>query len=158
QALHYYQRAFDMAQSIDGWYIAVHALNNIGYNYFKQDDYTRALQYYKRALTIGRNLKDPIIPNVLENIAAIHIKTKAYDQALALLKQALVLAEQAGQKKDLQSLHDTFSQVYSEQGDYQQALQHYQISRAYQDSLFNEEKSEQIAEMQTRFEVEKKEQ
>ncbi len=158
EALSYFQQAFDKAQSLGGWHIAVHSLNNIGYAYFKQGDYSRALPYYERALAIGKELKDPeVIANVLENIATIHIKNKSYTQALTLLQEALTQAAQARQKNDLKSLHDTFSQVYTEMGHYQQALQHYQIARAYQDSLFNEEKSRQIAQMRTRYEVEKKE-
>jgi diguanylate cyclase (GGDEF)-like protein len=79
-----------------------------------------------------------------------------YPAALASLDEARLLAEKAGQKRDLSNILLLTALTYEKTRDFPRALAYH---RRYHDlwaNLFDEEKTRQTAEMQTRYEVEKK--
>ncbi len=159
QAIRHYQQARTLADAIGQPLTVAHSLNNIGFAYLEMGDYSLALPYLEKALTLVQTLHDQgLYVNILENIALVRKGTHQPKQALTLLEEALHVAQATRQKDLIRNIHRTTSEVYTDLANYQQALTHYQQAMLYQDSLFSEKKTEQIAEMETRYEVDKKEQ
>jgi len=80
------------------------------------------------------------------------------DSAMAYAEQALLLAKKI-QYIDLQRHALLFmAESFESANEPAKALAYFRSHAELKDSIFNEQKSEQIAEMQTRFETEKKEQ
>ncbi|MEM9672508.1 MAG: tetratricopeptide repeat protein [Bacteroidota bacterium] len=159
EALDYYQQAIKLQKQLNNEREMGIMLANIGSVYEELQQFSQAESHYRQALVIAQKLNDNRnIPALLLNLAELAFEENDYNTSMKYLSQAITSAKELGQKSDLQRAHDLLHQVYEVKDDYQQALQQYRIARVYQDSLFNEEKSEQIAELQTKYEVEKKEQ
>lgn len=133
-------------------------LGNIGAVYEEMDQPQQAAPFYQQSLSMARKAgNERNVPVLLNNLAELAIKQSKYDTAARYLDQSITLAKRLGQKSDLQLAHDLFYQMYKDQNRYRQALEQYQVAREYQDSLFDEEKAKQMTELQTRYDVEKKE-
>lgn len=78
-------------------------------------------------------------------------------EALAALEEARPLAEQAGQNRDLAEILLLASALHEQEGDFRQALAFHRRYHELWARLFDEERARQAAELQTRYEVEKKE-
>jgi tetratricopeptide (TPR) repeat protein len=159
EALVNYQKALTLQKELGNEREMGTTLGNIGTVYEKLHQLDQAQAYYLQSLAIARKVGNQgNIPKLLMNLAELALEKRDFDTAIEYLSQTIELAQTLGHKKDLHSAHNLLHQVYEVQGNYLQALEHYQTARAYQDSLFNEEKARQIAELQTKYEVEKKEQ
>ncbi len=158
-ALDYYQRALAMATETGDAQKEAFAFNNMGAAYKGMEQFELALTYYTKALHLKEKLNDKrTLSNTLNNIAEIHTHLANYSQAIAFAQKGLALAREGGAKKDQQNLHLVLSKIYEAQANPARALAHYQQYSSIRDSIFNEEKARQIAEMQTKYDVEKKEQ
>lgn len=74
-------------------------LNNIGYIYRMQKDYSRALSYYNRSLVIARQMDDKtFLATTLSNIGKIHEAKNNFTQALSHYEQALKILRDIGDK------------------------------------------------------------
>ena len=159
QALGYYRQALTLQKRLGNERERGTTLGNIGAVYEELQQPRKARAYYQQSLAIARKVgNERNVPVLLRNLAELALQQRAYDTAVAYLAQTITLSQKLGHKSDLQQAYHLLYRVYEAQENYRQALRHYQISQAYQDSLFSEEKSKQMAEMQTRYEVEKKEQ
>jgi len=144
-------------------------LGNIGIIYNEQGDYHKALKYYFEALEINKELGNKIDMSIdLGNIGYLYTKqakslsdtklqVEKYKEAEQYLKGALVLANSIGYLMLVKEWNQYLSNLYTQTNRYSLALEHYKQYTAVKDSLFNETSSRQIAEMQTKYETEKKE-
>lgn len=79
-----------------------------------------------------------------------------YDKARMYVAQYKKINEKKKDKKALQEIHRMLFQLDSVQSNFVSALKEYKLQQAYKDSLFSQEKNKQIAELQIKFETEKK--
>ncbi len=80
-----------------------------------------------------------------------------YEEAEKNINQAIEIASTIGDVEGLMYYYNSLSDLFAKKQDWTQSLKQYKKYVAVKDSLFNETKSSQIAEMQTKFEVDKKE-
>jgi len=134
------------------------ALSNIGDTYEKEKSYEKALEYYKRSLKIDRELKKDLygMAITLIGIGSVHIKMGNFDKAEKVLIESLKIAKDLGSKDTEQEVYKTYSKFYQAKNDHKGALKYYKMHTALKDSIFDTDKSRQIAEMQTKYETEKK--
>ncbi len=111
-----------------------------------------------------RNSKLSKHPDYLQNIAignegigSVYIAQKKFHNALAHLDTALVIARQMNINKIALGVYKSKILLYEAQGNFREALQNERLHRQLSDSIFNTEKSQQIAEAQTKYETKKKE-
>ncbi|MBI3500435.1 MAG: tetratricopeptide repeat protein [Bacteroidetes bacterium] len=134
-------------------------LNDIGSAYDEEGKYDMALDYYFKALQLSEELKVPDQTSMnLYNIGYVYGKQKKFEQAIEYLKKGLALAKQINSKFDIKNAFQFLSETYQRMGDYKNAYEYHKLYSDTKDSLLNEESSKQIAEMQTKYETEKKEQ
>jgi two-component sensor histidine kinase/tetratricopeptide (TPR) repeat protein len=84
--------------------------------------------------------------------------TGQYSKMPYYLKVNEEVAENLGALRDLSENHLWWFRVDSAQSRYASAINHYQTYKSLNDSLFNETKSKQIAQLQIQYETEKKDQ
>ena len=135
------------------------ALSNIGMVYIFQKKYLQTIDFCERSLLIRDKLKlrvGKMYP--LWYISRAYAGLNQFDKAIFYGKQALEIAEEFGAKFRAIEITESLAEIYQKSGDFKSALFVYQKYKLYSDSVFNETKSEQIAEMETKYGTEKKEQ
>jgi tetratricopeptide (TPR) repeat protein len=157
-ALEYYQKALTIYKEINDKKVIAGCLNNIGIIYWHLDNFNRSLEYYLEALKIKEEIGDKWgVSNTSLNIGMIYVELLNYNKAFLYFENALKLAEKIESRHLLKDSYINFSELYTAKEDYKKALEYYKLYTEEKDSIFTEESSEKIAEMQTKYETEKKE-
>ena len=94
----------------------------------------------------------------LTNLALLHSEMGSYNEGIKLAKKSLQLAEEIDFKKTQRGASNALVELLEKKGNYKQALFYAHKARAVHDSLINENRTRQIAEIETKYETEKKEQ
>jgi serine phosphatase RsbU (regulator of sigma subunit) len=132
---------------------------NIGdiYNHYKEDP-IKSLYYYKKSVAMHEEV------NAIANLSSAHssmsqiyAKMKDFDKAKIHGNLALKFASQSENKKHLLKAHEGLSNVYRMRSNYELAYQYLERAFSLKDTLYNDANAKQIAEMQTKYETEKKE-
>ena len=159
KALDYYFKTLTMDEELgDKNGIAVD-LGNIGIIYDNQGDYPQALDYYFKALRMAEKCGDKSVMAInIGNIGELYTIQKKYNEARIYLNNALQLDKEIGNKDGKKHRYSGLSILDSTLGNWKGAYEYHKLYSEMKDSLLNEESSKQIAEMQTKYETEKKEQ
>lgn len=95
---------------------------------------------------------------VLAIIGKVYLKSQDYENAVKNLEESQQLALQMELYEDIIKNYLTLAVAYKSWGKYDVALEKMEKYSSLKDSIFNAEKHFQIAELQTQYETEKKEQ
>ncbi len=133
--------------------------NNIGMIYAMTEQFTEAISYFTNSIVYLKQTNNSYnLSNSYINLARIYLPLKKYEIASKYLDSAKYELHKTGGKELFQDVYYFYYQIDSAQGKFESALLNYKIYTKYVDSIFNAEKSGQIADMQTKYETEKKEQ
>ncbi len=167
QALNYYHKSLDLKAEIDDLRGMNTTYNNIGIVYKNQGDFEKALEYYQKALDLVIQFDNQHgLSLVLNNMASLHIsiaedaenaanssiREDNYRIAINLGNQALAVSREIGTLPRENFIAEQLMKAHQGLGQYAKALEYAQLYITTRDSLFNEEKTSIIAEMQARFE------
>ncbi len=133
--------------------------NNIAVCYDKLGKFKLAIGFYKNALKSYSELgskRKMAITNY--NLGITFTNSNNLDSAIIFYKKSIVLGKQVGDIKQLSDSYKELSIAYASLNNYKLAFESQQKHFAFSDSLLNIEKISSIAEMQTKYETEKKEQ
>lgn len=121
--------------------------------------YKLAENYYIKLVSLqaGNTLDNATIASYIK-IGTFYVVIKKYDKARTYLNHALALLKQAGLTRGTPSVHLQLFKLDSAQHNYPAAIGHYQKYKALSDSIFNEKKSQQIANLEIQYNTRKKEQ
>ena len=159
KALEYFIKSLKIMEEVGNKNNTAYCLNNIGIIYWYLENYDKSLEYYLKSYTINKEIDNKYgIAGSLKNIGGIYVKLEEYDNSIIYYKESLKLAKEIEAKDLIQNIYIAFSELYSVKNDYEKALEYFTLYTAVKDSIFTKESSERIAEMQTKYETEKKEQ
>lgn len=117
-----------------------------------------ALAYHKRALVIQEEYNDLVGKSHSHiNIAGVYERQEQYDKSILEYTIALQVAQELDLPEEEKVVYEGLSQVYEKKGDFKRSLEYYKLYTAIKDSIFTDLKSEQIAEMQEKYNAEKNE-
>jgi two-component sensor histidine kinase len=121
--------------------------------------YERAEKYFLEMIRydLELNTKDDYSAMLNFDIADFYMDRKRYPSAEPYLKKILTFPANAVPVPMLKEIHHLLFKIDSAKGDFVSAIQHYQMHKLFNDSIFNETKSRQIEELQIQYETEKKE-
>ena len=155
-ALVYFNRALDLDKEINSQWGMAYDFESIGKLYEAKGEFNKALAYHQSALTIRQELglKRELSLSYTA-LGKLNRKLKNYSVAEEHLLKATQITEEIGAKTEIRKNYDALSSLYKDQGDYEKALEYKNKYVVINDSLYNESKSQQIEELQVRFESEK---
>jgi len=158
KALKYYQRALKINKKLGSKYEMAINLGNIGNLYANQSNYPKALEYLQKAfkINIKLNAKNGIAINLV-NIGTLYNNLEQYNRALEYINKALIISKEIGELLLSRDIYEDLSIAYKGLNNYKKALEYKDKWIALNDSIFNTEKAKSIAEMNTKYETEKKE-
>jgi serine phosphatase RsbU (regulator of sigma subunit)/uncharacterized protein HemY len=133
-------------------------LSNLGMNCINTGKLEKAMEYHFKSLQIAKELNDKkLISEITNNISRTYQELKDFKRSLEYGEKGLLLAKEIGAKEVLKNSYESLSETYTKLADYEKALENYKLSVEIKDSIFSTEKTRSIAELQTRYETDKKE-
>jgi tetratricopeptide (TPR) repeat protein len=158
KAIEYHFKSLKIKKEIGDKNGIAYSLQNIGEIYYELSNYDKALEFYLRSLKIKKEIGNKkSITITLRSIGNLYLKLKNYDKAFIYLEQSLKLAKEIESKGLIKDSYESFSNFYAAKSNYKKGLEYYKLYSEVKDSIFTKESSEKIAEMQTKYETEKKE-
>jgi serine phosphatase RsbU (regulator of sigma subunit) len=156
KSIEYLEQARVIHERTGDKYSLAKVLNNIGAGYFEEENYDKATSYFLQALEIRKQIGDKRgMSTALGNLGSVSLEQGKPDKAIEYLNRALEIAVNIG-SIDLQvNIYESLSEAYARMEDYEKSLMFSRKYSALKDSIFDENLSESIAEMQARYDVEK---
>ena len=158
-ALQFFWRSMARYQSIGRQAEQAIVWVNLGTTYELMKKYEKAMAYYKKSLEIRREIDNKygiLICKVL--MANLFLEMNAADKAIENASEGLTLALQLENKEyELKAFH-ILSQSYRKQQIFEKALEYQDQYLATVEKYHNEKNSQQIARLQSQFDLEAKEQ
>jgi len=130
------------------------ALENLGYIAFRSKDYQQALSFHRRALVIRERLAHKReLATSLSNVGATYFKLKDYAAANRYLLQSLDLAKEIGLGYLVYDVYKDLSTLMAEKKDFDRAYAYHQLYAKVKDSVLHKETTQQLQELQTKYET-----
>lgn len=157
KALEYYFKSAELSEKVKDYDAAANAFINIGLVMQVKEKFDEALSYYEKAKSIAETAGNKeALALVTINTGSCYNDMKKYALAESYLKKALVLSTEIGSKYYLKYIYNLLADLYKNLEDYKSATEYYELLIKVKDSIYNEESSKQLNEMQTRYDTEKK--
>lgn len=157
-ALYFYNKGLKIKEQVNDSLGIPYSLNNIAGVYVMQKQFQSAKKLYDRALAIRKKFNDQI--GIIENLTYygdMYVAQKEYENAIDFYKQSNEQALKYKYPKIIESNYQKLSDCYEHLGDYDAALANYKKYTIYKDSLSNNETNSKIAELEVKYETNKKE-
>ncbi|MGV6832395.1 MAG: tetratricopeptide repeat-containing sensor histidine kinase [bacterium] len=154
-ALYYNSESARLSELAKDYEFARRTYSNLGNTYSKLKNYEKAEEYTIRSLNVKGSEKNKGV--TLVNLGKIYLETGRYKEAEKILDSALNHTIYYGTRKYQFEAYYRFHELAIKKGDYQDALKNYIAYKSLEDSLLNETKTMQIAEMTERFRTAEKE-
>ena len=128
------------------------AYREIGSVYAIKGNPSVAAEYYQKSLAINRKAGDLSgASHSLREIGDLDLESGAYSQALVHYRESLKLARQSGAKEHEKTAYLRFSMVYERMGNGSRALSYLKQYNVLKDSLMNDARTRQLAEVELRY-------
>ncbi|RMH69857.1 MAG: hypothetical protein D6675_11340 [Gemmatimonadetes bacterium] len=156
-ALEYYTKALQLSEKLNDTEKVAKLLNNIGLVYEHLSDDQKALEYYQKSLEICESVADKAgLAYSLGTIGTIYKRAGQSGKAIEYLERGLKLAQELKAKELSLNFYAELTELYAQQEDYKTALMYQQQYLEARDAVYNATQSRQIAEMQAKYDAEKK--
>jgi signal transduction histidine kinase len=131
--------------------------DNIGNIYYDLKDYDLAFEYYQKALALRKEFADKKgISTSYLNIGNLFFRQKKYAESISYHTKAFDDASAIDNKEIMVEASNSLAANYEALGDFALAMNYYKQSTRLKDSMINSTFTQQIADMQTKYDVEKK--
>ncbi|HEY6161214.1 MAG TPA: tetratricopeptide repeat protein [Bacteroidia bacterium] len=131
--------------------------NNIGSIFKDLRQYDKALQYCTRSLEIRREIGDQNgMANALANIAVIKQALGKKQEAVKDMEESTAIFEKTDDKGSLISNYELLADMYADAGNTAKAYEAMKKCLVTKDSVFKSDSQKRIADMQTKYETDKK--
>jgi signal transduction histidine kinase len=157
-AKHYYGLAYNMALARKDSIALPYALNHLAGVELLRENHQKAKELFDEAYRIRTARNDEY--GVLENVifyGDLFLAQKEYATAIYNFKRAIGLSYNVGFPYMRQYSYEQLAIAYEQSGELHLAIEARKAFSDLKDSLLEKQRTEQLAEMETRFETEKKE-
>ncbi|MCS7012876.1 MAG: tetratricopeptide repeat-containing sensor histidine kinase [Chloroherpetonaceae bacterium] len=153
----YYEQALEICREIGDQVGAATVLNNLGYAEERNGNFTKALLRYQEALTLKEKIGNKsTLAITQQSIAELYEKMGNYTAALDFGKKALTNAYQAGSMRTVAQVYELLARIEAKCGNYKAAFEYSLAFARARDSVLNESSAKQLAEIQEKYESEKR--
>ena len=159
KALEYLNKSLLLAEKSNDSIDMSTIFQNIALVYLEMEKYDIAFKYFFIALELAEKYNHKlVIASICCNIANIYIKTNNIESAKEYLDRSLIISKNIGSKGTQTTIYKLYTLYYAIKGDLKKMWEYANLGEVTNDSVTNERSERLIAEMQTKYETEKKEQ
>lgn len=131
---------------------------NLGVCYMEAQAYDSAIFYFFAADTLFEEKQDKKgLSMVKVDIGICYAKMKAFSKAESFIELGKQYAEETASNVQMKHAYEGLYELAYARGHYQTAVEHLKTAVNYERKIHNEEINEKVAEMETRYQTEKKE-
>ncbi|PJA07411.1 MAG: hypothetical protein COX70_06725 [Flavobacteriales bacterium CG_4_10_14_0_2_um_filter_32_8] len=158
KAMVYYEKAMRFAKSLNDLNLMSNLYGNRAVGLVRLKRYEEALKYHELTIALDIQLenKEGLKTDYL-NIADVYIKMKNNEKALEFNFKSLELALEQNSINSIMMAYSGLAESYQQMGNNAKALEYLQLYTNWKDTLYSQQNAEAIAEMQTKYDTEKKE-
>jgi len=157
EAGRYYEEALKLVGDSNDAVLA-NILNNQGTLYRDLGNNDLAFKYYRQAMDLRKRQNNKVgLARSYHNIGQFYFKQlKNFDSAEYYLSKAIIYGEDIGLWETVESSSELLAVAYKERGAFKEALATLELNRRVKDTLFNEESTRKITQLEMQFEFDKK--
>jgi len=156
-ALYYYEVCEKILLQNNLLYGLGSVYNDIGKAYSDKTEYTKAISYFDKSLANRIEFQDEYgigLSNVF--IGELNIKLKKYNEAISHLETALQIFNKTHSLLNLKDCYKYMALAHELNGDLSSSINDYKLFSVYKDSIYTTDASNQLVEMNTKYETDKK--
>ncbi|MDP8267708.1 MAG: diguanylate cyclase [Candidatus Tenebribacter davisii] len=158
KALDYYNRSLILKKELQDNFGIATTHNNIGISYQGLGSTKKALQNYNTSLTMMKSLKNGNgIASAHYHIGITYYEKNDYKNTTVNLEKALAYAQNYDNKQIMISCYKILAEIYSKQNKHFKAYTAMKFYAKMKEEFFSIQSQKQVAELQIRYETEKKE-
>ena len=158
-AIKFYEDALLVKEQIGNPKQIATTLNNLGEVYLNTNKLIQAEDHFLRSLALKEKSGDVKgIATTCNQLARLHLQQKMYAQVEPFLLRARKISEEIGAQDLLLKNLEISKDYYLAKKEFDKAIQFYDQFVSLKDTILNEEQGMAIADMQIKYETEKKEQ
>ena len=157
KAIEYLKEALPLVRNVQNIHSEAVILHNIGSSFDNLNIYDSAEYYLNKALPLRISLNDEKgIMSTKTNLASVFRSQKKYDKAIEYLQTALEVSLKLKTRENTKTIYLNLSKLFDEIGQHEKAYDYHVKFSAIKDSIWSDESSQIVAEMETKYESEKK--
>lgn len=156
-ALEYYFKSLKIEKELNKEDIAG-AYTNIASVYVNMQKREEAEKYFNMAYDLVRDTEDSYSKvYCLRGLGEINLDRGENQKALSYFQETVKICEEAGMNYELMDSYESLSLAYAKLNDHKNAYRYERLKSALKDTIHNEQNTNAIVEMQTKYDTEKKE-
>ena len=156
-ALYYFLEAEKILVKVNAIYNLAVVHNDIGRIYSQKKDFQQALLFYEKGLKERELLDDKYGMGLSYiNLAEVEQLKGNNNKNIEYLNKAVEIFLNVKNYLNLKQAYGKLAQAYELKKEYLTSIKYYQLYEQYKDSIYTENNAKQMAEMQTKYDVEKK--
>jgi len=157
-ALKYYEKSLYLSTLINNEPSIIADYSSLGRIYNKLAQPQKAIWYLDKSFEYYRKNENwNEITEILYNLGKSYCQLKQYDQSAKCYLQSIDEGNKRHLTQGIQFVYEELAHTYDMAGDYKNARDSYVKYMTIRDSIYNNEKSKQIFELETKYQSEKKE-
>jgi serine phosphatase RsbU (regulator of sigma subunit)/tetratricopeptide (TPR) repeat protein len=158
KARKYWEEGFEIYKFLNDIDGIMTCLGNIAVIYQEGGNFDKALTSLKTCLVYAKKMEDQKgLVAAYHNIALVYRDKKDYPNAVKYLDSCVFIGEKIHDFGDLIETYHTLHEIYRDQNKLDKALKYYELSVMAKDSLQSQTQNNQLIEMSTKYDTEKKE-
>lgn len=159
EAINNFEKSLVFAKEVQDSLAVINSLSLLGECYLRNNSLDKAFYYFNESLKLSeeKNIESKISNN-LHYIGRLDFEWQKYRESINNLEKSLNIALKIGFIEVMQKDYEFLSEAYLALNDYENAFEYHVLYTNLKDSLFNEITHQQVTEIQTKYETEKKEQ
>jgi serine phosphatase RsbU (regulator of sigma subunit) len=156
-AMYYARKCLAISESLEDKSAIAYSYLNIGIIQMAEKKFNDALISFRKAVPLTRELDDKrLLLGILANIASAYTQMDMLDSAYTYVEKVIPLQEELKHQKFEEGLSLLYAEYYARRNDYKKAFAYLSKHRDISDSIYNTEMVIKTAELQEKFETEKK--
>lgn len=157
-ALIYHRKSLKIHSDINSVIGLIRSYSNMGEAYLLKKDYDKSISNFLKAKSYSiASEKQTSLAYINDKLAEVYLNTNKLDSASIYLNKSLKHSLKNDEYSSLESIYFNFSKLEKRRGDFEKALKYHELHKEVADSLIQTEKNKELAEIQAKYDTEKKE-